>query len=132
MTNSNLSPEAFCISLSELSPEDRYERLKELKGNELFCEIARLRPSMIDEFMWHEKREYLESILVEPVSIKTLRTLIARGQEDLGPTSLADLVDRWLELDEFWRFEETPGDKGYALVRKGRVIDFSILEITCV
>ena len=82
--------------------------------------------------MWLEKREYLESILIEPVDRKTLQSLLASTGEDPGPTRFADLIDRALQGDEFWRFEAIPGDKGFAVVRAGRVIDYCVIEINCV
>ena len=132
MSRSELSPEKFCERLFELSPEDRYERLKELDGNELFGEVARLQPSFFQEFLWLEKRAYLKSILIETVPMARMRAIMASGKEDTGPTSVAELVERWSEGDEFWRFEASPGDSGYALIREGQMIAYCVTEINCV
>lgn len=132
MTNLESSPAVFCESIMQLTPEERYDRLKDLNGNGLFWEVVRLRPSLFEEFTWHEKRDYLESILIEPVDRRVLQTIVSSGRKGLGPTSLADLLIASVEGDEFWRFEATPGDKGFAIVRSGRVVDYSVIEITCI
>ncbi len=132
MTGSLSSPVAFCDSLVRMSPEDRYRSIKALNGNELFCEIVRLRPSLFKEFMWFEKREYLESILVDRITMENARVLANKEKEGLGPASVRELVERCTNDDELWRFEAVPGEKGYALVRAGHVVDYCTLEITTV
>ena len=133
MSSTGLTAETFCESLLRLSSEDRYECLKQLDGNKLFCEVTRLLPSEArQEFAWFEKRAELQACLKNEVSLLKMQQLIESGTDDLGPTSLMSLLDCWSAGDEFWLFDSTPGDKGYALVREGRILDYSIIEITSI
>jgi len=131
MSPSESSPDAFSRSIMALSPEERYKRLKMLDGNDLFCQVIRLLPTEArNEFAWFEKRAELESHLKHIVSLAEMEGLVQSGTEDLGPTSLRSLVECLSDGDAIWLFEAFPGDKGYALVRDGRVIDYSIIEVS--
>jgi hypothetical protein len=85
-----------------------------------------------DEFWWLEKREYVEANLKRPVTDVESEKLIARETKGLVPACLKLPLDTKTNEDELWLFEAFPGDKGYALVRQGRVVDFSITEINSV
>jgi len=128
MPNLDSSAESFRQTLSTLSSSERYEQLKRLDGNELFWELTALDPGMLQEFLKMEKLDYIKSVLCEQVSPDTLRCDPNISNESLGPTTLADLVRLHSEGGELWRFDETPGDKGYAIVRSGRVAAFCVCE----
>jgi hypothetical protein len=127
------TPEAFCNALLTLSSKERHERLKALDANEMFCSVMPLLPERLrDEFWWLEKCEYVEANLKRRVTDIELERLIAQKIEGLGPTCLKSLLESQSNVDELWLFEDFPGDKGYALLRQGSVVAFSITEITTV
>ena len=137
MSHSVLTAEAFCKILLALSSEERHERLKTLDANDLFCAVMPLLPPCVrDEFWWLEKREYVQTILKHPLTDGDLKRMLEREgslkpeADDLWRQSLTSLVGRRSAGDELWLFEAVPGDKGYALLRNGNVIDFYIAEVT--
>ncbi len=114
--------------LAGLSSDERYERLRALNGNQLFCDAMRLLPAHLRaEFFWFEKRADLEATLKHTVSLPVIQELIDKGNEPLQ-----SLIANWSEGDEFWYYHSIPGDTGYALVREGRVVEIYTLEIWCV
>jgi hypothetical protein len=120
-----MSPETYCQLLTSLPPDERYDRLKSLNGNQLFCDAMQLLPqSLRSEFFWFEKRIDLESSLKHPVDLLVLQQLIDRGDE-----SLQHIVEQWADGDEIWYYHAIPGDTGYALVRDRRVVSYCTLEI---
>ena len=122
---SSSSATAYCAMLVGLSPEDRYDQLKMLNGNQLFVDAMRLLPpNLKDEFFWFEKIADLESTLKHVVPLNTIRSLIEKGDD-----SLESLVTKCIEGDEFWFYHSIPGDTGYALVRESRIVDFCTLEV---
>jgi hypothetical protein len=127
-----LSPTQFCDEICQLSPDDRYQHLKELDGNALFCDVVRLKPELWREFMWFEKCAQLESALVHRIDDSALQKLAERGMEAVGTTRFSELLSSKLIGDEIWKFHSIPGDIGYALIRRGRIIDFAVLEVYCV
>ena len=133
-TEPELTPEDFRKPLLDLSPQDRHQSLKALDANALFCAVMPLLPARLrDEFHWLEKRDYIRSILKRPLAEREFNVLLERESKNrwnCWPTCLQSLADQRLPDDELWLFEDIPGDKGYALVRHGHVIDFSITEIT--
>ncbi len=131
MPHAEATPQSYCNFLVNLPPEERHERLKNLQANDLFCAVFPLLPERLrSEFHWLEKRDYVQSNLKRPAVDGELERLMEREFDGLGPTRLKSLVAEQANDDELWIFQAFPGDKGYALVRQGCVIDFSIMEIT--
>lgn len=131
MADPSSSLEALLESVIAMSPEDRYHYLKRLNGNDPFRTIVVQQPGVFREFMWFEKRAGLKSNLVERVSIRTLQNVAMKCGDCVGTTRIEDLLEQWADGDEFWRFEEIPGDSGYALVRAGEIVDYCTQKIIC-
>lgn len=123
------TPEAYCDLLLGLSSNERHQLLKELEQSDLFLAVMRLLPERLrDEFWWLEKRDFAEEHLKRPASADELQKLVQR-QTGGWPAGVKSLVDQQTSDDEIWLFEAFPGDKGYALVRRGHVVDFSVIQV---
>ena len=127
--SSKLKAKTIYKDILQLSAQARYDFLKGLDDDELYWEVIQLLPvGMWDELMWFEKCVEVMSSLTQIVPIDLLWEHIHKSNTELESSNFSSLANQWSEGDELWKFDGLPGDKGYALLRNGRIVDYCILE----
>ena len=129
MSNSNESPGSIHKQIRNLGPKERHTKLKGLLGSDVFPRLrALLDQNEWAEFMWFEKADELCTKLKSTVPIELIQGLVAKEPEN-NRSAMRSLLLNWEAEDEVWLFDYLPGDKGYAVVRDGQILDFAVLDV---